>query len=182
MSKTYQSRSKRGEVRPKTRTNRGSRKASAKKIKEPIHCEYHQYKGQTAKQKRETAPKKSLRGKPAGYEIVSIPASQPKSATKMTPLTVPKQKIEINQDLSTERDLDQDIHPPYNTSSKKNKFELQDQDGQKYLKYKSISGMDSMPRMRQPTPPKYDLESDSQDENANNNAPDLDCKSCMKYK
>ena len=33
------------------------------------------------------------------------------------------------------------------------KFEQRDEEGQRYLNYKKISGMDTMPRIREPTPP-----------------------------
>jgi len=41
---------------------------------------------------------------------------------------------------------------PYTSSQKA--FEQYDEDGQKYLNYKSISGMDLVSRIREPTPPK----------------------------
>ena len=45
---------------------------------------------------------------------------------------------------------DQDITPSLDDRA----FERVDDEGQKYLNYKSISGMDNLPRYRQPTPPK----------------------------
>lgn len=57
---------------------------------------------------------------------------------------------------------------------------MRDQDDQKYLKYKSISGMDCMPRLREPTPPRYDFynqQSESDDDEI-----DPDCKQCIKYR
>lgn len=62
-----------------------------------------------------------------------------------------------NQDISDAKQVDssdQDIQPPYTSDSKANRFELEDDEGNKYLNYKSISGMDLVPRIREPTPEK----------------------------
>lgn len=62
---------------------------------------------------------------------------------------------------------DQDITP------NKQSFEQTDDEGMKYLNYKSISGMDLAPRIRHPTPPKHYHEPDVVDDN---------CKSCSNIK
>lgn len=97
------------------------------------------------------------------------------------------EKKSDNRDLSSDANVDQDIHPPNTTSyttslgpKDQSYFEMRDQDGQKYLKYKSISGMDCMPRLREPTPPRHDFyeqRSESDDDEV-----DPDCKQCIKYK
>lgn len=54
------------------------------------------------------------------------------------------------------------------------KIEKLDQEGKRYLEYKSISGMDLVPRIRQPTPEKKREKSKS--------PTNIDCEGCMKYK
>lgn len=57
------------------------------------------------------------------------------------------------------------------------KFEREDSEGQKYLNYKSISGMDCVPRLRQPTPPKAKNAREELEQALSDN----DCKKCHKY-
>ena len=55
---------------------------------------------------------------------------------------------------------------------------MRDQDDQRYLKYKSISGMDNMPRLREPTPPRYNFY--NQESESDYDEIDADCKKCVK--
>jgi hypothetical protein len=68
--------------------------------------------------------------------------------------------------------MDQDI-TPFNKSQKMEHF---DDEGKKYLSYKAISGMDCVPRLRQPTPPmgnaREELDRDDHDPT---------CKNCQKH-
>ena len=54
--------------------------------------------------------------------------------------------------MKSKAQLDQDITP--SESNKLSNLEHRDSEGNKYLNYKSISGMDCVPRFREPTPPK----------------------------
>ena len=56
-------------------------------------------------------------------------------------------------------------------------MEQVDEEGKKYLNYKSISGMDLVPRMREPTPPKKQAKDDPHKFDTN---PSCDC--CSKNK
>ena len=51
-------------------------------------------------------------------------------------------------------------------------MEQVDEEGKKYLNYKSISGMDLVPRMREPTPPKKQAKDDPHKFDTN---PSCDC-------
>lgn len=60
----------------------------------------------------------------------------------------------------------------YDIEASENEPMQQDFEGQRYLEYKSITGMDLVPRIRQPTPEKSEAV-ESQDP---------DCQGCQKYK
>ena len=62
-----------------------------------------------------------------------------KTQTKLTTL------VTENQDILYQ---DQDIHP---SSAKRYAKDLEER--QKYLNYKSVTGIDTVPRIREPTPP-----------------------------
>ena len=99
----------------------------------------------SAKRGRPASAKKVLVAKPPGYE------SQTVKHSKKNSLALP-QSIE-NEDIRQVKSVshyDQDITPSLDDRA----FERVDDEGQKYLNYKSISGMDNLPRYRQPTPPK----------------------------
>ena len=81
-----------------------------------------------------------------------------------------------------EKSSDQDIHPPFTSGMKPQAFELQDQDGQKYLSYKSMPDLDDLPRIRRPTPErkKATMAAESNDDINDTDVPD--CGKCKHYK
>ena len=72
---------------------------------------------------------------------------------------------------------DQDITPNAQERKEEQKFENYDNDGSKWLNYHAISGMDNMPRLREPTPPKAAVILQELDR-----VSDSDCNKCSKYK
>lgn len=98
--------------------------------------------GSVKKGRPSSAQKKTLVAKPPGYESQTVKHSKKNSL-------VPPENEDIKQVKSVDHH-DQDITP----SLDDRQFERIDDEGQKYLNYKSISGMDNLPRYRQPTPPK----------------------------
>ena len=81
-----------------------------------------------------------------------------------------------------EKSSDQDIHPPFTSGTKPQAFELQDQDGQKYLSYKSMPDLDDLPRIRRPTPDrkKAQMAADLNDDIKDSDGPD--CDKCKNYR
>ena len=81
-----------------------------------------------------------------------------------------------------DKSSDQDIHPPFTSGTKPLAFELQDQDGQKYLSYKSMPDLDDLPRIRRPTPERKQatMAAETNDDINDNDVPD--CGKCKHYK
>jgi len=104
--------------------------------------------------KRDHSSKRGILGKPSGYEISTVTAQSPAKPVKA---------------LDSSLFLDQDINPF------ESKFELTDTEGQKYLNYKSVSGMDLVPRLRNPTPPRVRDDPEDHEELSS-------CEKCCVYK
>ena len=88
------------------------------------------------------ASRMSIVGKPSGLELEKV-AKKPSATIELSPA----KKAQI---------VDQDATPPFKTDlgpEETRIFEERDEEGKRYLHYKKISGMDTMPRIRQPTPP-----------------------------
>ena len=84
------------------------------------------------------APSRALQGKPAGFEVVI--------KEKVNIQTLTSSIFPRNEDIESYHQTtgDQDITP----FSKDRKMETFDEEGNKYLNYKAISGSDCMPRIR----------------------------------
>ena len=106
--------------------------------------------------------------KPPGFEMVST-AKHTKSKSIASTIETKK-----NEDITQVKTIqhDQDITP----SIENRQFERVDDEGQRYLNYKSISGMDNLPRYRQPTPPKI-VSPEEEDLDG-----DKECDKCCRFR
>lgn len=119
------------------------------------------------KRSRHASVKKVIRGKPSGFEV-AVESSVLLERGKDSEVKLKQNKDLTDQKINTS--LDQDITPMEKSIEKK------DDEGNKYLNYKSISGMDLVPRIRQPSPAK--AAKNARDHIDGN--PDCDC--CQKFK
>jgi len=97
---------------------------------------------------------RSIKGEPGGYHMNKNSKYQTMELPNSSKGII-KKKSEIND---------------YEYGSE-NKPMQQDFEGQRYLEYKSISGMDLIPRIRQPTPEKKEEET----------MIPTDCEGCLRY-
>jgi len=132
---------------------------------------------------RQSSVKRAIRGKAGGYEIVNVSNMMDDLSVKIDNKRMTTEGSK-NNDLTVDQQRalqDQDITPQDHMRIQ-NQFEREDSEGQRYLNYKSISGMDCVPRLRHPSPPKSLTQMKNAREELEKDESDIDeCKRCHKH-